>query len=233
MRTRTRPSSTSTERRLLAPGPALSTTTLPAPSLQPSGDAPPPTDEVVEDLRRMQAGDAAARSRVFSRFYGELRATAGAIMRGSASGTFQPSDLVHGAYLKLLGTSRPWESRKHFLDVAADAMLHVLIDHVRERKTRKRGGGAQRTDLDDAMERCITSLEDRGIAMLDLCAALERLEEDFADAARFAKLRLVAGLDVPRVCEVMGMPQRSGERLWRLAKHALRQHLQGWEPPAA
>jgi len=210
------------------PVPAPRARTRPAMTALPAFDPDP--DDLLQLLQRMQAGDAAARARVFERVYAELRATATAIMGGRASGTFQPSDLVSGAYLKLVSAGKPWESDKHFMDVAADAMLQVLIDHVRERRAKKRGGGQTRHDADDVLDAAVRSLEARGIAMLDLYAAIERLEDEKPEWARFAKLRLFAGLDVKRVCEVMGLPLRTGEREWEAARMMLRSLLRGWEP---
>ncbi len=199
------------------------------PSALPREALDPDPNDLLLLLQRMQAGDAAARARVFERVYDELRATANAIMGGRVSGTFQPSDLVSGAYLKLMAAGKPWESHKHFMDVAADAMLQVLIDHVRERRAKKRGGGQRRHDVDDALDAVVRSLEERGIAMLDLYAAIERLEQEKPEWARFAKLRLFAGLDVRRVCEVMGLTLRTGEREWEAARAMLKAWLRGWE----
>lgn len=198
--------------------------------------APPKPDDDPDDLlrwlKRMQAGDAVAREYVFRRVYDELRATAAAIMGSRARGTFQPSDLVSGAYLRLLASSKPWESRKHFMDVAAEAMLQVLIDHVRRRKAKKRGGGLTRV-ADESIEGVVRSMEDRGIVMLDLYEAIRELEEEKPEWARFAKLRLFAGLEIARVCDVMGLPLRTGEREWKAARTLLGARLRGWDPDAA
>ena len=189
-------------------------------------------DDLYRWLKRMQAGDPVARDHVFRRVYHELRATAAKIMGSRARGTFQPSDLVSGAYLRLLATDKPWESRKHFMDVAADAMLHVLIDHVRRRKAKKRGGGRVRHG-DESLEGVVRSMEERGIVMLDLYDAIRELEEEKPEWARFAKLRLFAGLEVARVCEVMGLPLRTGEREWKAARTLLGARLRGWDPDAS
>lgn len=203
----------------------------PEPSVARDAKAKPAEDDLFAWLQRMQAGDAAAREHVFRRVYDELRATAAAIMGSRARGTFQPSDLVSGAYLRLLATDKPWESRKHFMDVAADAMLHVLIDHVRRRKAKKRGGGRTRV-ADESLEGVVRSMEERGIVMLDLYDALRELEEEQPEWARMAKLRLFAGLELSRVFEVMGLSQRTGEREWRAARTMLGARLRGWDPDA-
>ena len=54
--------------------------------------------------------------------------------------TLQPTALVHEAYLRLVGEQR-FDGRGHFFAAAAEAMRRVLVNHARDRKRRKRGGG--------------------------------------------------------------------------------------------
>ena len=50
--------------------------------------------------------------------------------------------LVHEAYLKLVDhTQANVQDRHHFFAVAARAMRQILVDYVRRRRARKRGGG--------------------------------------------------------------------------------------------
>lgn len=197
----------------------------------PACDDDPGSDVVLDLLQRMQGGDDDARDQVFGLLYRELRRTAGRILRGRDRGTFQPTDLVHGAFFRLLGGPRAWESRKHFLDVAAEAMRHVLIDHHRNRQAKKRGGDLRRVGGDE-LDRCLRSLEDRGIVLPDLDAALRRLHDEFPEAARCANLRLFAGLDLPVVADVMGKKLRTAERTWQFARLRLRGLMSGWETEA-
>jgi hypothetical protein len=48
---------------------------------------------------------------------------------------------VHESYLKLGGIALAATDRAHFLAMAARAMRQVLVDHARDRKAAKRGGG--------------------------------------------------------------------------------------------
>jgi hypothetical protein len=44
-----------------------------------------------------------------------------------------------------------WQDRSHFLGISARLMRRVLVDHARARGYQKRGGGAQRVTLTDAL----------------------------------------------------------------------------------
>ena len=57
---------------------------------------------------------------------------------------------MHESYLKLGAGALAATDRAHFLAIAARAMRQVLVDHARERKAAKRGGGAwERITLTD------------------------------------------------------------------------------------
>src|ERR1700730_15008059 len=85
--------------------------------------------------------------------YHELRLMARRHMRRQPSGhTFQTTDLIHEAYLKIAGgEERNWQSRNHFFGVAAKAMRHILVDYARSKNNQKRGGWQERLTLADDM----------------------------------------------------------------------------------
>src|SRR4051812_29668381 len=74
--------------------------------------------------------------------YEELRKLAAAKMaREQAGQTLQPTALVHEAWLRLGGDSRPaWHNRAHFFGAAAEAMRRILIDRARKRAVRQGSG---------------------------------------------------------------------------------------------
>ena len=65
---------------------------------------------------------------------------------------FQATALVHEAYLRLVDTQHVnWQNRAHFLAMAARLMRRILVDLARARQYQKRGGGAIRVSLTDAL----------------------------------------------------------------------------------
>lgn len=176
-------------------------------------------------------GDSAARGELLEVLYAELRALAGGQMRGErADHTLQPTALVHEAWLRLVGPSdggpdegrgARWESRGHFLSVAAKAMRNVLVDHARRRKTEKRGGLAARSALDEVLVAC----EDRALDVLELDLALERLATREAELARVVELRFFGGLTLEETGRVLGLSVRQVEGAWVAARGWLRREL--------
>ena len=104
--------------------------------------------QILEDL---QGGDHSAVDRLFPVVYGELRNLAAQYLaRERKSHTLQPTALVHEAYLKLVDQTRvDWRGRTHFFAIGAQVMRRLLVDHARQHRAAKRGGGRQRLTLDE------------------------------------------------------------------------------------
>jgi RNA polymerase sigma-70 factor, ECF subfamily len=86
---------------------------------------------------------------LFTLVYAELRRIAGRQLRGERAGhTLGTTALVHEAWFELAKLERiRWQSRAHFLALAAQAMRRVLIDYAVARRSQKRGGGKDHEPL--------------------------------------------------------------------------------------
>jgi RNA polymerase sigma factor (TIGR02999 family) len=148
--------------------------------------------------------------------FDELRKVAAAEMsRERAGHTLQPTALVNEAYLKLVNLREAeFNSRTHFFGAAATVMRRILVDHARAKRAAKRGGGAERIDLDDAL----LSFEERSTDVLGLDAALSKLAEMDAEHARIVELRFFGGLSVEETAIVLNTSASSVERGWRIAR---------------
>jgi RNA polymerase sigma factor (TIGR02999 family) len=175
----------------------------------------------------MSDGDGSAEEELFDRVYRRLRAIARhQRRRGPASATLRTTALVSEAYLRLARLEGySWESRGHFLGVAAKAMRSVLVDHRRRHQRKKRDSGGDRLPLEDV----VLAYEERASAdLLALDAALIRLaaeEGEDGEAVRVLELRFFAGLTVTETAEVLGISKRSAERSWAYARSWLKREL--------
>ena len=81
-------------------------------------------------LTRMRRGDRQAADQLVPLVMDELRRLARHYLSDERTGhTLQPTALVHEAYLKMAGYQNlNWESRSHFIGVAAGLMRQILID---------------------------------------------------------------------------------------------------------
>jgi RNA polymerase sigma factor (TIGR02999 family) len=180
-------------------------------------------EEITTLLAAAGAGDRGASDRLFEAVYAELRRIARRQRAAAAPmATLSTTALVHEAYLKLSGEAR-WsvEDRRHFFALAARAMRHVLVDHVRRRGRLKRGGGAVALDL-EALE---VAAPDRGDELVALDEALDRLEAVEPELARLVEWRFFAGLSVEEIAELTGISDRTVKRRWRAARAFLYQDL--------
>ena len=168
------------------------------------------------------AGDRHAAAELLPLVYEELRTLAAARMAAESPGqTLQPTALVHEAYLRLVGDQR-FDGRGHFFAAAAEAMRRILVNHARDRRRLKRGGGGVRLELLDQAD----SLAEDPDLVLSLDELLTRLGEEDATASRVAHLQLFGGLSVAQAGAALGVSRAVAYRNWKYARAWLRDALE-------
>jgi len=100
-------------------------------------------------------------------------------------------------------------------------MRRVLVDEARKRHAGKRGAGALRLSLDEVPEPAIDPNSD----LLDLDAALSRLERFDPKLSRVVELRYFVGLTLEETAEALGTSTTSAWRDWNTARAWLYQEL--------
>ncbi len=199
-----------------------------------------PAGEVTQLLLRWHAGDEAALASLMPLVYEELRAMARRHLHHERGPhTLQRTALVHEAFLRMVDqTQVDWRSRSQFFGIASQMMRRILVDHARRRSAAKRGGSAQRVNLDavlateDAEERAVltdgataASTEDTGIDVEAVHNALERLEALDPDQGKLVELRFFGGLSIQEAAAVMGVSPATAKREWAIAKGWLHREL--------
>ena len=179
-----------------------------------------------ETLTRLENGDSGAADELFPVVYDELRRLAGSRMkRERVNHTLRPTALVHEAYAKISGQAdAEVKSKTHFVAIASLAMQRILTDHARGFKAEKRGGGRRREMLheDNARE------DDQAVDSTVLAAiaeSVERLAEVDERKATVVRLRMLGGLSVPEVAEVLGVANSTVSADWKAAKDWIAQEL--------
>ncbi len=155
--------------------------------------------------------------------YNELHRLAMHYMRNERPGhTLQATALVNEAYLKLIDQREAnWESRSHFIAVAAQVMRNVLIDHARGRQRVKRGGLQQKVPLEDV----VLISEEQSDDLIALDTAMRRLSEIDERQSRIVELRYFGGLTVEQTAEVLGISPKTVKRDWAVARAWLHREL--------
>jgi RNA polymerase sigma factor (TIGR02999 family) len=179
--------------------------------------------EITELLHDWSNGDDLALERLMPIVYQELRKMASKYMQSQKVGnTLQPTALIHEAYVKLAGQKEQnWKNRAHFFGVAAQAMRHILVDYVRNRKSQKRGGDAERIEFDESF---IVSNE-RAAGLVELDEALNKLAELDERKSRVVELKYFGGLTNEEMAEVLDVSSQTIIRDWQFARSWLLQEL--------
>jgi RNA polymerase sigma factor (TIGR02999 family) len=170
-------------------------------------------------------GDAEALSGLMPMVYPELRRIARKhLSRGVPAQTLESAALVNEAYLKLIGAhGLRCENRLQFFALCAQIIRRILVDHARNRRYAKRGGGAAQIPLDEALIAART----RGAEVLDLDEALTLLSKVDPRKGRVVELRYFGGLSVEETAEVLRMSPETAKRDWKMAKAWLFRELSG------
>ena len=160
--------------------------------------------------------------RLLSVVYDELRTVARRYLDRERPGhTLQPTALVNEAFFKLAGESCGYESRAHFLAVAATAMRRILVDHARSRASLRRGGDRQREVLDSDL----TAAESDDVDLTALDAALTKLARVDEQKVRIVEMRFFVGLSIEDTAAALDTSPSSVKREWRTAKIWLKREI--------
>jgi len=179
--------------------------------------------DLTQLLRDWRDGDDEALGRLMPHVQQELHRLARHYMRGERVGhSLQATALVNEAYLRLVDVRRVnWQSRAHFIGMAATLMRRVLVDAARARGAGKRGGGAVRVTFDEELQ----VSADRGPGLEALDTALAALAVLDPRKSRVVEVRCFGGLSVKETAEALGVSEETVLRDWRLAKAWLKREL--------
>jgi len=97
-------------------------------------------------------------------------------------------------------------------------MRRILIDNARRKHRVKRGGGRQRSDLDDVD----IAIEGPSCDLIALDEALEKLAKKDKVKADLIELRYFAGLTGKQAAKVLGISHSTADEHWAYVRAWLR-----------
>lgn len=174
-------------------------------------------------LQGWRNGDRKALDALLPVIYQELRRLARFQLRKERPDhTLQSAALVNEAYLRLSGLNSPqWESRTHFFAIAAQLMRQILVDYARRHVAAKRGGGACKLSLEDAV--VLSKREPVDVLLLD--DALKALAKIDPRQSNVVELRFFAGLSLEEISEVLDIAPATVQRDWTAARAWLHREI--------
>jgi RNA polymerase sigma factor (TIGR02999 family) len=174
-------------------------------------------------LLRWSAGEQGCLDELLFLVEGELRRIAHRRMRMERQGQIlQTTALVNEAYLKLVDQSRAnWETRTHFLGLAASLVRRILADNARGLCRNKRGGAAGHLPIDEGL---VFSLA-KSAALVALDDAPREMARADPSRPRVVGLRHFGGLSVEEAAEALHVDPNAVIRDWALARAWLKREL--------
>ena len=176
-------------------------------------------------IRSADAGDPNAADALFAALYRELHAIAEReLHRGGSELTLGTTTLLHEAYLNLASRDGVrFVDRAHFLAYASRVMRGLMIDYVRRRRAKKRGGefhitGASEENVGEGQRADAEPLE-------RLSEALETLAQVDPALAQLVDLHFFCGFTLADIAALRGVSERTVQRDWRKARLLLHRTL--------
>ena len=166
-------------------------------------------------------------SELFQQVYDVLHDLASMFLyRERRDHTLQPTALVNEAFVKLENRGRrssgklPWNGKTHFQAVAARVMRQILVDHARQRSSKKRGGNWQRVTMSLGVLG-----ESRNVDFEALDEAMELLADSDERKSQVVELRYFGGLTCQEIAVELGISPKTVEADWYFARAWLRKKL--------
>lgn len=136
------------------------------------------------------------------------------LARYSRGNTIDTVALVNEAYLRASQSDSRWNDQAHFLASMTTVMRHVLVDHARERGTKRRGG--------DWLQVTVSQLErlsDSGcpVDMIALDEAMTELGQHSSRAEKVVELKVFGGLTGSEIAVALDISTATVTRELRLA----------------
>jgi RNA polymerase sigma factor (TIGR02999 family) len=168
-------------------------------------------------LRRMQAGDSAARETLFAAAYDDLHRLAHARLRdGGRSVVLETTSLVHESYLRFVNAGElRAEDRRGFLAYASQVMRSVILNNVRDRAAQRRGGHIPPLTLDTALSERLAADEGSIIRTHEALLQLEQVDQRLA---QIVEMRYFGGYNDVEIAEALGVSERTVRRDWTKAR---------------
>jgi RNA polymerase sigma factor (TIGR02999 family) len=180
----------------------------------------PPITQLLIDWGK---GNDSALDELMPIVYQELRRIAHRHIRKQSAGhTFQTTDLIHEAYLKIAsGGGKHWRNRVHFFAVASKAMRHILVDQARSKQREKRGGQAAQITLEDNL----VALNQRSDEIIRLDEALTQLALLDKRKSQVVEMKFFGGLNFDEIADVLNVSTKTVKRDWQFSRTWLLREL--------
>lgn len=190
-------------------------------------------ESVEQNITRLlfewRQGSQAALDALMPLVYDELHRIAARQMSRERDGhTLQATALVNEAWIQLARAAElEVNDRAHFLAVAARVMRQILVQHARNRNTEKRGAGALRLELTEALGASEGLGAPGDCDLLALDQAMSKLAAEDERKCQIVELKYFGGLTNDEIAEVVGVAAITVRRDLQVAQAFLHWQMSG------
>lgn len=160
--------------------------------------------------------------------YQDLSNLAAWMLRGERKSlTFQASDLVHEAFIRLSRSTSglSLRNRQQLVRVVSENMRRILIEHARKKASLKGGGQHARVPLEIGEAGTVSNGNELEEDILAIDGALRRMAEFYPQGSEIVQLRFFTGLTFEEISVQLEMPRTTVFREWTLARAWLKSYL--------
>jgi RNA polymerase sigma factor (TIGR02999 family) len=170
-----------------------------------------------------ERGDAAASEALFSALYTELhRLARRELGRRGHQVTLSATTLLHEAYIRMSNQDDvAFPDRPRFMAYASRVMRGLIIDHVRRRQARKRGGLFEITALSTTVPDHMAD----GQELQRISDALDELATVDTGLAEIVDLKFFCGFSFVEIAAMRSVSERTVQRQWEKARLYLHRAL--------
>jgi RNA polymerase sigma factor (TIGR02999 family) len=170
-----------------------------------------------------EGGDPAAADSLFTALYSELHRMAQRQLAHSARDmTLGTTTLLHEAYLDMARRDSMFPDRGRFMAYAARVMRTLVIDYVRSRKARKRGGDFELGPLEvEPTDAALNASE-----LTRIGEGVDALAKIDPVLAQIVDLKFFCGFTFAEIAAMRGLSERTVQRHWEKARLYLHDAIQ-------
>jgi RNA polymerase sigma factor (TIGR02999 family) len=178
----------------------------------------------------VERGDTAASESLFAALYTELhRLARRELGRRGGQVTLSATTLLHEAYIRMSDRDDvAFPDRGRFMAYASRVMRSLIIDHVRRRHARKRGGLFEIT----ALETTVVDQRADEQELQRISDALDELATIDSALAEIVDLKFFCGFSFGEIAAIRDVSERTIQRQWEKARLYLH-HAIGDSAPEA
>jgi RNA polymerase sigma factor (TIGR02999 family) len=187
---------------------------------------PEKAQNLTRSIALWNAGDLSVETELMETVYPLLRSLAQDQLSSIGPITMQATELANEAFIKLrLGGVEYVESKQQFMNFMARMLRNLVVDHIREKNSLKRGGELLRVQIEELEGMAYEEGIGTDVDWVALDTALIALEQEDPTYARLVELRYFLGYSIDKSAEQLGVSTATANRMWRFSRAFLSERM--------